>query len=50
MEKITLAHIYLTWFSSSSLHSTSCAYVSYNVRATIMNLAYFNPQNLQLAG
>ena len=48
IEEITLIFIYLTWFSSSSLHSTSCVYFLCNMHATIMNLAYFNPHNLQL--
>ena len=50
MEKIEVIPIYLTWFSSSSLLSTSCVYFFCNVHANIMNLAYFNPLNLQLAG
>ena len=40
---------YLTWFLSASLPSTSCAYFFCNVYVTIMNLAYFNPRNLQFA-
>ena len=50
MKKIALILIYLTWLSSSSLRSTSCVYFFCNVHATIMNLAYFNPHNPELAG
>ena len=50
MEKIALILIYLTWFSSSSLRSTWCVYFFCNVHAAIINLAYFNPNNAQLAG
>ena len=49
MGKIAFTLIYLTWFSSASLRSTSCIYFFFNVDVTIMNLAYFNPKNLQLA-
>ena len=49
MEKIALILIYLTWFSSSSLRYNSCVYSFCNVHAIIMNLAYFNPHNPQLA-
>ena len=44
-EKIALIFMYLNWFSSSSLRSTSCVYWFYNVHAIIMNLAYFNPHS-----
>ena len=50
MEKIALILIYLTWFSSSFLHSTSCVYFPYIVHATIINLAHLNSYSLQLAG
>ena len=50
MGKIALILIYLTWFWSSLLHSTSCVYFFCNVDATIMNLVYLNPHNPQLAG
>ena len=36
MEKIALILIYLTWFSSSSLHSTLCVYSFCNVYSTIL--------------
>ena len=49
MEKIALILVYLTWFSNSSLCLISCVYFFCNVRATIMNLTYFNSHNLQLA-
>ena len=49
MEKIALILVYLTWFSNSSLSLISCVYFFCNVRATIMNLTYFNSHNLQLA-
>ena len=49
MEKIALILVYLTWFSNSSLGLISCVYFFCNVRATIMNLTYFNSHNLQLA-
>ena len=49
MEKIALILVYLTWFSNSSLSLISCVYFFCNVRATIMNLSYFNSHNLQLA-
>ena len=50
MGNVALILIYLTWFSSSSLRSTSCVYLFCNVHATIIDLADFNPYNLQLAG
>ena len=46
---MALILIYLTWFSSSLLRSISCVYFFCNVHDTIINLAYFNPHNLQLA-
>ena len=49
MEKIALILIYLTGISSSSLRSISCVYFFWNVRGTIKTLAYFNPDNPQLA-
>ena len=48
MERIALILIYLTWISSSSLCSI-CVYFFCNVDATIMILAYLNPQNPWLA-
>ena len=48
MEKIALILIYLIWFSSSLLCSISLGYLFCNVHATIINLAYLNPHNLQL--
>ena len=50
MEKIALILIYWTWFSSSLVLFTSYVYFFCNVHVTIVNLAYFNPHNLQLAG
>ena len=47
--KIALISIYLTWLLSSLHRCTSCVYFFGNVDATIMNLTYFNPHNLQLA-
>ena len=49
MEKIALILIYLTWFSSSSLSSISFVSFFSNVHTAIINLAYFNPRNLELA-
>ena len=48
MEKIALILIYVTWFSSFLLRSTSCVYFFCTVHAAIMNLTYFNSHNLQL--
>ena len=48
MERIALILIYLTWISSSSLCSIY-VYFFCNVDATIMILAYLNPQNPRLA-
>ena len=45
MEKVALILIYVTLFSSSLLRSTSWIYFFWNVHATIMNLAYFDPLN-----
>ena len=39
----------LTWFSSSSLSSISFVSFFSNVHTAIINLAYFNPRNLELA-
>ena len=50
MTKIALIFIYLTYFWSFLLRSASCVYIFFNVHATIINLAYFNPHNPQLAG
>ena len=50
MEKVALVFSYLTLSLSSSLFSTSCVYFFFNVHTAIMNLAYFNPHNPQLAG
>ena len=50
MEKIALILIYWTWFSSSLVLFSSYVYFFCNVHVTIVNLAYFNPHNRQLAG
>ena len=49
MEKRALILIYLTWFSSSSLSSISFVSFFSNVHTAIINLAYFNPRNIELA-
>ena len=50
MEKVALILIYVTLFSSSLLRSISWIYFFWNVHATMMNLAYFDPLNSQLEG
>ena len=50
VEKIALVFIYLTWFSTSLLRSTSCVYFFCNVHPIILKLAYFNPHKLPLVG